>query len=69
VRLPERDSPSCQEVRELRRQREAAGLLRHASTVEGGRAKHLWKHREYAEDRIHGVEEGLFILLEVLRVA
>src|ERR687885_203254 len=58
----------CQVIGKLRRQHEATRRLCHAGTVEGGGAQHLREHREYAEDRVNRVEEGLFVLLKVLRI-
>src|SRR5215210_4937182 len=69
VRLAERHAPRRQEVRELRRERESTGGLRHPLAVEAGRAEHLGQHGEHKENGVYRVEERLFVLLQVLGVA
>src|ERR671932_2163844 len=68
MRLAKRHSFRRQEIREIRRQREAAGGLPHALFIEVRRAEHLREHGEHGEHGIHGVEERLLVFLQVLRV-
>src|SRR3712207_3472833 len=65
VRLSERYASRGQEVRELRRQREATGGLGHAFLVEPRRAEHIWQDGEHGEYGVHRVEERLLVLLQI----